>query len=60
MNDVTVCALQRIADGTYGRCIECGDEIPHERLVVNPTAERCFLCQEHFEKTHRHENWPVL
>ena len=25
-------ALQRIADGTYGRCEVCGDAIPDERL----------------------------
>ena len=53
-------ALQRIADGSYGTCRECGVEIPHARLEVNPTAERCFPCQDHFEKTHSHENWPLL
>lgn len=53
-------ALERIAQGTYGRCIECGDQIPAERLHANPSAERCFPCQDHFEKTHSHENWPLL
>jgi len=53
-------ALQRIADGTYGFCSECGVEIPNARLEANPTAERCFPCQDHFEKTHSHENWPLL
>lgn len=53
-------ALQRIKEGSYGRCSECGMEIPHARLEVNPTAERCFPCQDHFEKTHSHESWPLL
>ena len=53
-------ALERMEAGTYGRCMECGTEIPIERLKVNPTAERCFPCQDHYEKTHRHENWPLL
>ena len=53
-------SLERIAAGSYGRCVECGDQIPHERLQVNPTAERCFPCQDHFEKTHTHENWPQI
>lgn len=53
-------ALERIADGTYGNCIRCGDQIQKERLEANPMAERCFPCQDHYEKTHVHENWPVL
>lgn len=31
-------ALQRMAEGTYGRCIACGQEIPEERLYANPAA----------------------
>ena len=43
-------ALARIADGTYGTCIDCGAEIPAARLAVNPSARRCIACQEKFEK----------
>ncbi len=32
-------ALQRMAEGTYGRCLACGEEIPEERLSANPAAE---------------------
>ena len=53
-------ALERIAAGSYGACISCSVEIPKERLRANPTAERCFPCQDHFERTHGHENWPLL
>lgn len=34
-------ALQRIADGSYGRCVDCGRELPDERLEARPEAARC-------------------
>lgn len=37
-------ALARIADGTYGRCVSCGNAIPAERLEAIPTVERCARC----------------
>ncbi len=37
-------ALQRIADGSYGRCEHCGDPIPHERLLARPAARTCIAC----------------
>lgn len=42
-------ALARIADGTYGRCVECGREIERERLEAYPTAIRCIEDQERYE-----------
>lgn len=45
-------ARGRMNNGTYGDCINCGTEIPYERLEVQPTAERCAPCQEMYEKTH--------
>lgn len=45
-------ALARIKAGTYGICIDCGDNISVERLDATPVAERCIDCQEHFEKMH--------
>lgn len=38
-------ALARIADSIYGICVDCGGEIPDERLVVIPYASRCTPCQ---------------
>lgn len=52
--------LERIDAGDYGRCIDCAEQIAHERLQVNPTADRCITCQDRFEKTHGHESWPQL
>jgi RNA polymerase-binding transcription factor DksA len=38
-------ALDRIADGTFGRCTHCGVAIPAERLAVRPFAAGCIACQ---------------
>jgi RNA polymerase-binding transcription factor DksA len=43
-------ALQRIAAGTYGRCMDCGTVIPDSRLSAYPTAKRCTSCQMEHEK----------
>lgn len=37
-------ALARLADGTYGRCEVCGEEIPAARLEHLPSAVRCVRC----------------
>ncbi len=37
-------ALQKIADGTYGRCEICGKEISQERLLAFPEARTCSAC----------------
>ena len=38
-------ALQRIDDGTYGTCTDCGVQISEARLTVRPEAARCVECQ---------------
>lgn len=43
-------ALKRIADGSYGLCIDCGVAIATARLHANPTALRCVACQEKAER----------
>jgi DnaK suppressor protein len=43
-------ALKRVADGSFGLCIDCGVSIPAARLHANPTALRCVACQEKNEK----------
>jgi RNA polymerase-binding transcription factor DksA len=42
-------ALSRVDAGTYGRCVECGRELPDERLEARPEAERCVDCQQKVE-----------
>jgi RNA polymerase-binding transcription factor DksA len=46
-------ALKRLADGTYGLCADCGEEIAFARLRAQPYALRCLACQERREKTYR-------
>ena len=39
-------ALERLEEGTYGRCFECGEEIGPQRLRALPFAVRCKDCEE--------------
>jgi DnaK suppressor protein len=43
-------ALQRIADGDYGVCAECGEAIPAERLRIAPVAKYCIDCAVEIER----------
>ena len=45
-------AERRMAAGTYGTCIDCGEAIPYARLAAHPTAKRSVRCQEIHESTH--------
>jgi DnaK suppressor protein len=38
-------ALQRIQDGTFGKCVNCGKEIGDERLEALPWATLCIDCR---------------
>lgn len=42
-------ALQRVEDGSYGRCVDCGQPIPDERLDARPEAARCVADQAKVE-----------
>ena len=39
-------ALERISDGTYGSCVDCGTQVPDGRLDARPEAARCVSCQQ--------------
>ncbi len=43
-------ALERIEDGEYGKCAECGGVIPKLRLNAIPYAEMCVKCAEQSER----------
>ena len=43
-------ALARIETGDYGRCEDCGDLIPLERLRALPTTTTCVPCSEARER----------
>ena len=43
-------ALVRLAEGTYGKCSNCGREIPAERLEAMPWATQCIDCKRREER----------
>jgi DnaK suppressor protein len=46
-------AKQRILEGTFGVCEDCGAEISQTRLMARPTATMCISCQEEKERDER-------
>jgi DnaK suppressor protein len=49
-------ALNRISEGTFGECINCGDEITAKRLDAIPWTPHCIRCQELVEQGLLSEN----
>ncbi len=49
-------ALQRIADGAYGKCIHCGEPILEKRLEAVPWARHCLRCQDLNERGLLHRD----
>ena len=45
-------ALGRIADGSYGVCLHCDEDISPKRIAAVPWAAFCIKCQEQVD---RHE-----
>jgi DnaK suppressor protein len=43
-------ALSRIEAGTYGKCVNCGAQIPEERLEAMPWATLCIDCKRKEER----------
>lgn len=43
-------ALARIEEGSFGVCESCGEEIPHKRLEVFPSAKYCVECKARIER----------
>ncbi len=42
-------ALERIEEGTYGECLQCGKTIGEKRLEALPWTSYCIECQEKIE-----------
>jgi DnaK suppressor protein len=51
--DGVLAALARIQDHSYGRCVDCGRQIPEGRLEARPDAARCVDCQAKYAKRLR-------
>jgi DnaK suppressor protein len=43
-------ALARIREGSFGECINCGEEINIRRLEAVPWTRYCIACQEKLEQ----------
>jgi DnaK suppressor protein len=48
-------ALNRLEQGTYGNCFDCGEEIAEKRLRALPFAVRCKDCEEARENAEQRE-----
>jgi DnaK suppressor protein len=46
-------ALERIENGTYGICEDCGGEIGIKRLTARPVTTRCIECKSKQEKEEK-------
>lgn len=44
-------SLEKLANGDYGLCEECGEEISHQRLMARPIAGLCIDCKREQELT---------
>ena len=47
-------ALDRMSEGAYGTCVECGDAISAGRLRATPEVQTCVRCQDGIERVARH------
>ena len=50
-------ALEKLREGTFGLCEECGDEIGAGRLKAMPLARLCVPCQSRLEKETAHQKF---
>lgn len=48
-------AQERLREGTYGHCEECGEPIPFARLQAYPAARLCVADQARYEAAHPDE-----
>jgi DnaK suppressor protein len=46
-------ALDRLAAGSYGSCVDCGKSVPEGRLEAKPEAARCLACQAKRDRARR-------
>ena len=51
-------AQQALVDGTYGKCVDCGRDIPVERLEAVPESTRCIDDQRRYEGLMREKGPP--
>ena len=45
MLPVLAAALRRLAEGDYGYCLGCGEDVPEKRLGIDAAVTLCIHCQ---------------
>jgi RNA polymerase-binding transcription factor DksA len=53
-------ALDRLDDGRYGTCVECGEAISPARLHAVPEVQTCVRCQDRLERLGRQFAWETI
>ncbi len=53
-------AQERLREGTYGCCEECGEPIPFARLQAYPAARLCVADQQRYEAGHPQDKTPEM
>lgn len=53
-------SMKYLSELEFGDCIDCGNEIGFERLLAQPSAQRCVQCQSQYEKTFLQDLNPSL
>src|SRR2546422_6593078 len=48
-------ALERLSEGDYGVCVECGETIAPARLRALPEVQTCIRCQDRLERLARRQ-----
>lgn len=49
-------AQDRLIEGYYGRCLDCGTQIAARRLEADPAAALCYSCQMVADDTQRYRS----
>ena len=52
-------ALSRIANGTYGVCLHCEEDILPKRMAAVPWAAFCIKCQEQIDRREIEIDEPI-
>ena len=42
--DVLAAGLRRLAEGDYGYCLGCGEDVPEKRLDIDAADTLCIHC----------------
>ena len=50
-------ALDRLDEGQYGGCVECGEPISPARLRAVPEVQACVRCQDRLERLGPSRSW---